>query len=301
MLKTCVVIAGPTAVGKTDVAINVAHLFNTEIISADSRQCYAEMNIGVARPNEVQLQSVPHHFIASHSIQDKVNAVSFEKYALDKINPLFLTNDVVVVTGGTGLYIRALCNGLDPIPEVPIEIRNAIIDGYKSGGMPWLAAMLQEQDPLFAKNGEMQNPQRMMRALEVVKTCESSIVSFQNMEKVERPFQIIKIALELPRLQLIERINNRVDAMMDAGLLEEVRDMISYRSLSALQTVGYSELFDFFDGNCTLEAAVNQIKIHTRQYAKRQMTWFKKEPDFNWFNPESPNLLARISALLSED
>jgi tRNA dimethylallyltransferase len=301
MSKTCIVIAGPTAVGKTDVAINVAQLYKTEIISADSRQCYSEMKIGVARPSEIQLQSVSHHFIASHSIQERLNAVSFEKYALDKINDLFLTNDVVVVTGGTGLYIRALCDGLDPIPEVPIEIRNVIIDGYESGGMSWLTAMLQEHDPLFAKQGEMQNPQRMMRALEVVKTCGKSIVSFQSMEKVERPFRIIKIALELPRLQLIERIDERVEEMMNVGLLEEVRSLIPHRSLNALQTVGYSELFDFLDGKLTMEQAVDQIKIHTRQYAKRQMTWFKKETDFHWFNPTDPNLLSNISALISKD
>jgi tRNA dimethylallyltransferase len=296
MTKTCIVIAGPTAVGKTDVAIRVANHFHTEIISADSRQCYAEMNIGVARPDEIQLNSVPHHFIASHSIHDAVSAADFEKFALYKLDEIFQKKDVAVVTGGTGLYIKALCEGLDAIPEVSAELRNRIIVDYEKGGLLWLTDMLQKHDHLFVEKGEMKNPQRMMRALEVVLSTGKSIVEFQKSEKATRNFKIIKIGLELPRPVLQERIDKRVDLMMASGLWEEASGLLPYRALNALQTVGYSELFDVVDGKCAMEKAVELIKTHTRQYAKRQMTWFKKDPDFLWFDPSDPDTVNQICA-----
>jgi len=213
---------------------------------------------------------------------------------LYKLDEIFQKMDVAVVTGGTGLYIKALCEGLDPIPEVSEELRNRIIGDYEKGGLLWLTDMLQKHDPLFVEKGEMKNPQRMMRALEVVMSTGISIVEFQKSEKATRNFNIIKIGLELPRPVLQERIYNRVDLMMASGLWEEASGLFPYRALNALQTVGYSELFDVMDGKCAMEKAVELIKIHTRQYAKRQMTWFKKDPDFQWFDPSGPDTVNQI-------
>ncbi len=283
--KTVIVIAGPTAVGKTAVAIQVARYFNTEIISADSRQCFRELNIGVARPSEEELQQVKHHFIASHSIVQEVTAASFEEYALQKVHGLFQQHDVVVMVGGTGLYIKAFCEGLDKIPAIDPAARQNITRQYEEKGMEWLQQQVKERDPDFYANGEIQNPQRMMRALEVIEATGQSILSFRSGKKAKRDFTIKKIGLELPKEELHRNIYARVDKMMEAGLLEEVRSLVPYKHLNALQTVGYAELFEYLDGKITLEQAVEQIKINTRQYAKRQMTWFRKNKEMNWFSP----------------
>ena len=284
--KKLILIAGPTAVGKTAMAIRIAQHFHTSIISADSRQCYKEMKIGVARPSDEELSAVPHFFIASHSIQEDVTAAVFESYALEKAAELFKTHDVVVMVGGTGLYIRAFCEGLDLIPEIPAGIRGSIIATYESKGISWLQQELTSRDPLFAEKGEMQNPQRMMRALEVVEATGHSIFSFRRNEKTSRDFEIIKIGLTLPRDILRQRIDHRVDEMMKAGLEAEVRALLPNRNLNALQTVGYQELFEYLEGKCRLEDAVERIKINTRQYAKRQMTWFNRDPEMHWFVPD---------------
>lgn len=281
--KTVIVIAGPTAVGKTAVAIQLAKHFNTEIISADSRQCFKELKIGVARPSDEELLQVKHHFIASHSIHEEVTAVTFEQYALQKVRELFKQNDVVIIVGGTGLYIKAFCEGLDIIPEIDPAIRQNIITTYEEKGIAWLQEQLKEKDPAFAAAGEMQNPQRMMRALEVMGSTGQSILSFRKGEKAQRDFTIIKIGLQLPKEELHRNIHTRVDQMMQAGLLDEVKQLLSYRHLNALQTVGYAELFDYLNGNLALEEAVERIKINTRQYAKRQMTWFRKDKEIQWF------------------
>lgn len=283
--KTVIIVAGPTAVGKTDVAIQLASHFNAHIISADSRQCYKEMKIGVARPSAKELAAVPHYFIASHSITEEITAATFEKFALEKTAALFSTHDTVIMTGGTGLYIRAFCEGLDLIPAVDAGIREAILDKYNTYGMEWLQQQVQQKDPAFYTAGEIQNPQRMMRALEVVESTGQSVMAYRKGEKVKRDFKIIKIGLELPREALIRNINHRVDAMMEEGLPDEVRSLQAFRHLNALQTVGYAELFEQLDGKISLQQATEAIKIHTRQYAKRQMTWFKKETDMNWFAP----------------
>lgn len=283
--KTVIIICGPTAVGKTSVAIAVAKHFKTEIISADSRQCFKELTIGVARPSQEELNTVTHHFIASHSIQEEVTAAAFEQYALQKTNELFEQHDIVVLVGGTGLYIKAFCEGLDLIPDVPAEIRKGIISNYESKGMKWLQDEVKKKDPAFYAEGEIQNPQRMMRALEVMEATGQSILSFRKGEKAKREFNIIKIGLELPREELIRNINTRTDAMLEAGLLNEVRSLLAFKNLNALQTVGYAELFDHLDGKMTLPEAIVRIKINTRQYAKRQMTWFKKDKEINWFVP----------------
>ncbi|HYC38913.1 MAG TPA: tRNA (adenosine(37)-N6)-dimethylallyltransferase MiaA [Chitinophagaceae bacterium] len=283
--KTVIIIVGPTAVGKTPVAIRLAQYFSTEIISADSRQCYRELNIGVARPTPEELAAVPHHFIASHSIHEEVTAAVFEKYALQKLQDLFRQHHVVLMAGGTGLYIKAFCEGLDEIPDVDREIRTAIIRQYNEKGLPWLQEEIRHKDPAFFEVGEVQNPQRLMRALEVREATGKSILDFRSGKKTRRNFNIVKIGVQLPREQLHQRIAERVDRMMQEGLLEEVRSLYPYRHLPALQTVGYHELIDHLEGKISLAGAVEQIKASTRQYARRQMTWFRKDRDISWFTP----------------
>ncbi|HNF47449.1 MAG TPA: tRNA (adenosine(37)-N6)-dimethylallyltransferase MiaA [Chitinophagaceae bacterium] len=289
--KTAIIICGPTAVGKTAVAIQIAKHLGTEIISADSRQCFKELNIGVARPTEKELQTVPHHFMASHSVNEEVTAVGFEQYALEKIEFLFKKNNVVVMVGGTGLYIKAFEDGLDLIPEINVNIRREIVTNYENLGINWLQQELREKDPVFFKEGEIQNPQRMMRALEVINATGQSILSFRKGKMANRDFKIIKIGLELPKEILHLRIQERVDKMMEQGLLDEVKNMIPYRKRNALQTVGYAELFDYLEGKTELKLAVELIKTHTRQYAKRQMTWFKKDKNIQWFGPDELNAM----------
>lgn len=293
--KTVIIIAGPTAVGKTSVAIEVAKRFQTEIISADSRQCYKELNIGVARPSENELKEVEHHFIASHSIHEKVTAATFEKYALEKANEIFQKNDVAVIVGGTGLYIKAFCEGMDEIPEVPEVVRNEIANQYQQYGMEWLQKEVENLDPSFYKVGEIKNPQRLMRALEIFKATGKSILDYRKGEKLERDFNIVKIALQLPKEDLHRNIETRVDKMMEMGLLEEVRSLIPYQHLNALQTVGYKELFDYFNGETDLETAIALIKRNTKQYAKRQVTWFRKDKEYHWASPVAHNVLEWLS------
>ncbi len=284
-MKTVIIIAGPTAVGKTSVAIGLAKRLDTEIISADSRQCYRELDIGVARPSPEELASVPHHFIASHSIHQKITASTFEAYALDKLSHIFRHKDVAIMVGGTGLYIKAFCEGLDEIPEVPEHIHNEVKEQYRQQGLEWLQQEVAGADPGFYEVGEIQNPQRLMRALEVARATGRSILGFRKGEKAKRDFQIIKYALELPKEELHRNIHARVDQMMEGGLPEEVRSLLPYQHLNALQTVGYRELFDHYNGTVSLDAAVEEIKKNTRQYAKRQMTWFRKDKEYRWMHP----------------
>jgi tRNA dimethylallyltransferase len=285
--KTVIIIVGPTAVGKTAFAIEAAKLLNTEIISADSRQCFEELNIGVAKPSEEELQQAKHHFISSHSVQQEVNAVVFEQYALKAVDEIFQWNDTAVMVGGTGLYVKAFTEGLDDIPNIDEAIRQHIIQQYEQHGLAWLHNEVQQKDPAFWSTAEQQNPQRLMRALEVVESTGKSIITFKTGRKLERPFNIIKIGLELPRETLYDRINHRVDVMIENGLVEEARSLLPLRRMNALQTVGYKELFDYFDGNISLEEAVDEIKKNSRHYAKRQLTWFKKDTEINWFSPST--------------
>lgn len=272
----------------------------TEIISADSRQCYRELNIGVARPSKEELSQVPHHFIASHSVTEEINAAGFADYALSKTQELFRDHAQVVLAGGTGLYIRAYCEGLDEIPSVPDAVRSRIQQDYAEKGLGWLQEEIRNHDPRFYASGETQNPQRLMRALEVWQATGRSILDFRTGEKQERPFRIIRIGLELPRELLRERIAQRVELMMKEGLVEEVKTLLPWRRLNALQTVGYAEIFDYLDGNITLQEAVSRIVISTRQYAKRQMTWFKKDPAIHWFDPrEEQTILSWLDEQLA--
>ncbi len=275
---------GPTAVGKTSFAIALAKVFNTEIISADARQCYKEMNIGVARPSVDELKAVTHHFIASHSITENINASYFENWAMDKVESLFSTKDAIVMVGGTGLYIKAFCEGLDLIPAIDAEIRENIIAQYEKLGMRWLQKEVSVKDPQYWEKGEQKNPQRLMRALEVMLGTGSSIISFQNKKAVERPFKMVKIGLELDREELYQRINDRVLNMIELGLENEVKSLEAYAHLNALQTVGYSEWKDYFEQKISKEKVIENIQQNTRHYAKRQMTWFKRDPAITWFN-----------------
>jgi len=265
--------------------MQLARHFNSSIISADSRQCFKELGIGVAKPNNAQLNEIPHYFINSHSITEEVNAGVFETYALSVAENLFRYHDIVVMTGGTGLYIRAFCEGIDMIPVIDKQVREEVIAGYHQQGLPWLHQQLQQHDPGWAATGEILNPQRAMRALEVVLQTGQSIRTFHTEKKIERPFNIIKLGLTLPRPQLYAQINQRVDHMIAEGLEEEVRALQPFSSLNALQTVGYSEMFDYFNGLLSREQAIEDIKKHTRHYAKRQLTWFAKDAGISWFSP----------------
>jgi len=287
--KKCIIIAGPTAIGKTAEAIRLAKLYNTCIISADSRQCYRELRIGVARPTEGELKEVKHYFIANHSVTENISAATFAKEASAYLDEIFEDHDVAIVCGGTGLYIKALVEGLDDIPLIPDEIRVETIRLYKEKGIDALRNKLLDLDPSFAGRGDIHNPQRMMRALEVVLFLGKSIFDFHksvdssqltvnrqqstvNRQQISFTYNILK----LPRELLYERINQRVDKMIEDGLEEETRSLMEYKELPALQTVGYKEFFDYFDGKYTREEAIEKIKQHTRNYAKRQVTWFKR-------------------------
>ena len=294
MKKTCIVIVGPTAAGKTDIALLAAQYFQTSILSADSRQCFKELNIGVAKPSAFQLQTVDHYFIDSHSIHDEVNAAVYEKYALKKISNVFKTKDIAVVVGGTGLYVKSFCSGMDELPRVDPQIREKIMASFELEGLEWLQQEVEKTDPLYYEKGEIKNPQRMMRALEIKLSTGRSIIEFQTQQKKKRDFNLIKIGLELPKEQLHNNINRRVESMIQKGLINEVKALLPFKKLNGLQTVGYRELFGHLAGDLSLEDAVEIIKINTRQYAKRQMTWFKKDEEVNWCAPSFEKVMDLI-------
>jgi tRNA dimethylallyltransferase len=280
--NTVIIIVGPTASGKTALAIKLAQYFKTAIISADSRQCFRELNIGVAKPSREELDSVKHYFIDSHSIHENVTAQTFEQYALDATAEIFKKNNVVIMAGGTGLYIKAFCEGLDAIPEVDERIRLQIINNYKLKGMDWLQNEVQINDPAFWEIAERQNPQRLMRALEVKLTTGKSVTSFRKGEKKTRPFNIVMLGIDIPKDQLHKNIDLRTDQMFEQGLIQEVASLQTFRNVNALQTVGYKEVFAYFDGEFLLNTTIEKIKSNTRHYAKRQLTWFKKDPAIKW-------------------
>jgi tRNA dimethylallyltransferase len=285
LTPTVYIVVGPTAVGKTKYAIDLAQQLQTEIISADARQCYQELNIGVARPSNEELDQVKHHFIASHSIQETINAGTFEQYALSKSAELLAQFGSLVMVGGTGLYIKAFVEGMDQIPEIDPLIRIQIQQDVSTKGIDWLQSQVKDLDPAYwaqADQGEQQNTQRLSRALEVMTGTGQSILRFQNQPKKARPFNIQKIGLEMPREQLYQRINQRVHQMDQMGLEEEVNALRPQFHLNALQTVGYQEWLPYFDGQQSKEAVIQAIQQNTRHYAKRQMTWFKKDAEIKW-------------------
>lgn len=283
--KTAIFIAGPTAVGKTDVAIQVAEWLQTEIISFDSRQFYKELKIGAAPPSPEELSRVPHHLVGHLSVKDDYSAGDFEKEALAKLDEIFEKNDIAVLVGGSGLYMRILTDGFDEMPDVPSEVREKLNTELSEKGLETLAAELKQKDPDYFAQVDQQNPQRVIRALEVIRATSNTYTSYRQGSKTERPFNIIKIGLDLPREELYERINLRVDKMMEAGLEEEVKQLLPYRNQNSMQTVGYKELIRHFDGEINLTTAVEEIKKNSRRYAKRQLTWFRREKDVEWFSP----------------
>jgi len=288
--KTVIIIAGPTAVGKTALALQLAQHFKTAIISADSRQCFKEISIGTAKPTTEELAAIPHYFINTHSIFDTVNAGIFEQYALQTCSKILENNQVVIMVGGTGLYIKAFVEGIDAMPEIPIEIREKIVAQYQEKGLLWLQENVQSKDPVFWENAEQQNPQRLLRALEVMEYSGQSITQFRLKQTKERPFNIIQIGLEKPRDLLVQHIHERVDIMIKMGLVEEVASLVVHQQLNALQTVGYQEIFAYLNKEISLPQAIEKIKINTRQYAKRQMTWFKKQPNIQWFQQQTSTI-----------
>jgi tRNA dimethylallyltransferase len=293
--KTVIIIVGPTAVGKTSVAIKLAQYLRTKIISADSRQCFKELDIGVAKPSPGELESVPHYFIGSHTIYEDMHASLFEQLSLQWADEIFHEHDVAVMVGGTGLYVKAFCEGLDEIPAIDPGIRNNIQSQYQEKGVPWLQEETRLKDPEFYRSGEIQNPQRLMRALEVKMSTGKSILAFRGHHKKGRPFHVKKIGLHLPKEQLDVNINTRVDTMIENGLIGEARNLFSCKDRNALQTVGYRELFDHFENKISLPEAIALIKKNTRHYAKRQMTWFKKDPDIQWIRPDDWEMLKKVT------
>ena len=285
-MKTLIVIAGPTASGKTAFAIKVAKALNTVILSADSRQFYKEMSIGTAAPTEEELSQAKHYFVHHISIEDKYDVADYEHDAIQLLDELFKTHDAVVMTGGSGLFIDAVCNGIDVMPDVEPEIREKVEKLYQDEGLHGMQEVLQRLDPDYFAIVDQQNPRRLQRALEVCFQTGKPFTSFRSGSIAKRDFDIKKYALLWDRQQLIERIDRRVDMMMEQGLLDEAKALYPKRHLNALNTVGYKELFAYFDGNCTLKEAIEQIKIHTRQYAKRQMTWLRKDNSYRWIMPE---------------
>lgn len=286
--KKLIVLTGPTAVGKTKEAINLAKALNTEIISADSRQFYKELNIGVATPSKEELEEVKHHFIGHISIHNNYNVGLFEKDALDRIELLFKTYDTIVLTGGSGMYIDVVCNGMDSLPDVDIEIRNELNRVFKEEGISVLQEELREKDIEYYNIVDKKNHIRIIRALEVIRQTGKTFSFYRTNQKTQRDFQIFKFALQRERSELIERINKRVDLMMEDGLLDEAKTVYLYKHLSALNTVGYKELFKYFEGEISLENAIEDIKTNTRRYAKRQMTWFRKDKEYIWLDAKNP-------------
>jgi tRNA dimethylallyltransferase len=281
--KTLLVIAGPTAIGKTAVAIQLAKHLNTVIISADSRQFYREMSIGTAQPTAEELSTAQHYFINSHSITESFTVADFEKEAIDLLADLFKTKDSVILVGGSGLYIQAICEGFDDIPSAPPEIRERLNNDLAEKGLQYLQEKLKISDPAYFKQVDIHNPQRVIRALEVFESTGKPFSSYRISNLNKRPFNIIKIGLDLPRDILYNRINHRVDEMVKQGLLNEVKSLLPYQHLNALNTVGYKELFDYLDGLTELEMAISHIKQNTRRFAKRQLTWFRRDKEIHWF------------------
>lgn len=285
---TLICIVGPTAIGKTSLSLKLADYFSTEIVSADSRQFYEEMNIGTAVPSEIELTQAKHHFIQHISIQEDYNVGKFEEDAIQVLHKIFESNSKAILVGGSGLYQKAITEGLDSFPEIPLEIRKKYTTILEKDGIEKLQALLKEKDPETYNSIEISNPRRITRALEVIEVSGKSFVYFQNQAKKQRKFDVIKIGLDAPREVIYKRIEKRVDMMMEQGLLKEVKKLYPSRHLNALQTVGYKELFSYFDGELSLADAILEIKKNTRRFAKRQLTWFKKDTDIQWFHYETP-------------
>lgn len=294
--KELIVIVGPTAIGKTALSIQLAKKWGTEIISADSRQFYQEMEIGTAKPSLEEMDGVVHHFVGNISIHDDYNAGQYERDAIEKLTSLFEIHNRVIMVGGSGLYVDAVCKGFDAVPPKDEDIRQKLEHQLESEGIAKLQEQLLELDPQHYQATDLNNGQRLVRALEVCISSGKPFSSFRQNTPKKRNFRITKVGLNTHRDVLYDRINRRVDVMMDSGLVDEVKGLLPYRHLNALQTVGYKELFDFFDRNCTLDEAVDNIKQNTRRFAKRQLTWFRRDERTRWFDM---NGIDRVEAELN--
>jgi tRNA dimethylallyltransferase len=285
-MNTLIVVLGPTGVGKSDVSLQLAKYYDTEIISADSRQIYRELCIGTAVPSPEDLKSVPHHLIQTRSVLDYYNVSEYETEALNCIQKLFKTKNPLILAGGSMMYVDTICKGIDDIPTVDPEIRNQVINWFQENGIDALRQRLSEVDPEYYAIVDQNNPKRMLHAVEVHQMTGKPISSFRKNTIKERPFKIIKIGINQDREKLYDRINKRVDRMIEAGLLEEVKSVFEYRNLNSLNTVGYKELFPYLDGEYSLEEAVDLIKRSSRKYARKQLTWFRRDAEIKWFEPE---------------
>ena len=283
--KNLIVLVGPTAIGKTSLSIEIAKNLDTDIISADSRQFFKEMNIGTAKPSAEELKQVPHHLVGHISINQDYNVGKFETEALETLNKIFTQKNTCLLCGGSGLYINAVCNGFDELPEIDTNIRQELNNINQTLGITPLQNKLKELDPIYYDAVDKNNPQRIIRALEVCLSSGKTFSSFRTGKTNNRNFNVFKIGLDMDRGQLYERINLRVDEMINAGLLKEVKSLINHKEKNALQTVGYKELFDYFEGKTNIDTAIELIKQNTRRYAKRQLTWFRKDHEINWFKP----------------
>jgi len=294
-MNTLIVIVGPTGVGKSAISIQLAQYYSTDIISADSRQIFRELSIGTAVPPEEDLKSVAHHFIQSRSIHQYYNVSEYETEAIERIDDLFKSKNPLILTGGSMMYIDTICKGIDDIPTVTPEIRNEVVEWYHQNGLEALQQRLLALDPEYYRIVDLDNHKRLLHGVEVCLMSGKTFTSFRKNTIVERPFRILKIGINQNRELLYSRINQRVDQMMKDGLLEEARSVYPYRALNSLNTVGYKELFSYFDGNCTLDEAIDLIKCSTRKYARKQLTWFRKDLDINWFEPDQINEIISFS------
>nr|WP_320059651.1 tRNA (adenosine(37)-N6)-dimethylallyltransferase MiaA [uncultured Bacteroides sp.] len=286
MTKTLVVLIGPTGVGKTELSLRLAEEFNTSIVSSDSRQLYADLKIGTATPTPEQLKRIPHHFIGILKLTDYYSAAQYEMEALALLESLFVEKDVVILTGGSMMYVDAICKGIDDIPTVDSDTRELMLSRYENEGLENLSNELKLLDPEYYKIVDIKNPKRVIHALEICYMTGKTYTSFRIREKKQRPFRILKIGLTRDREELYNRINQRVDIMMEEGLLEEAKSVYPYRQLNALNTVGYKELFNYLDGQWTLSFAIDKIKQNSRIYSRKQMTWFKRDEEIRWFHPQ---------------
>lgn len=291
--KRLAVIVGPTGSGKTDLSIRLARHYGAPILSTDSRQIYRGMAVGTAQPDAAQLHAAEHHFIASHEIGEEMNCGRYETEALALLSRLFERHDLVIAVGGSGLYVRALCEGMDDLPQADPELRRELSERMEHEGAESLARQLQELDPVYYAEMDRSNPARVLRALEVCLQTGRPYSEQRTGLRRSRPFEIVKIGIDMPRAALYARIDHRVDLMFAAGLEAEARALYPYRRLNALQTVGYRELFDFFEGRTTYEQAVELIKRNSRRYAKRQLTWFRRDPEIRWFAPDEDEAMIR--------
>lgn len=285
-MPTLIVLIGPTGVGKTELSLRLAEQFQTCIVSADSRQLYADLKIGTAAPTPEQLQRVPHHFVGTLKLTDYYSAAQYETEVLKLLETLFSDHQTILLTGGSMMYVDAICKGIDDIPTVDAETRQLMLQKYETEGLERLCAELKLMDPEYYKIVDLKNPKRVVHALEICYMTGKTYTSFRTQQKQERPFRILKVGLIRDREELYDRINHRVDQMIEEGLIEEVRQVYPYKTLNSLNTVGYKEIFKYLDGEWTLPFAIDKIKQNSRIYSRKQMTWFKRDKDIRWFHPE---------------